>query len=100
MHLIKSQCSEIPKKLNRELSYCSKVGVARNHQVPLHHRDERTYVAVAKTLERAEIEEARTTVYEIKEEDVEWLKQSLVGVFLLIWIMLPLNQCYCEVEWN
>lgn len=56
----------------------------RNHQVPLHHRDERTYVAVAKTLERAEIEEARTTVYEIKEEDVEWLKQSLVGVFLLI----------------
>jgi hypothetical protein len=55
---------------------------------------------VAKTLERAEIEEARTTVYEIKEEDVEWLKQSLVGVFLLIWIMLPLNQCYCEVEWN
>jgi len=72
----------------------------RNHQVPLHHRDERTYVSVAKTLERAEIEEARTTVYEIKEEDVEWLKQSLVGVFLLIWIMLPLNQSYCEVEWN
>ncbi|KAJ6992953.1 hypothetical protein NC653_016162 [Populus alba x Populus x berolinensis] len=49
----------------------------RNHQVPPQHRDERTCVAVAKTLERAEIKEARTMVYGIKEEDVEWLKQSL-----------------------
>uniref|UniRef100_A0A2K1ZZJ5 Uncharacterized protein n=1 Tax=Populus trichocarpa TaxID=3694 RepID=A0A2K1ZZJ5_POPTR len=60
MHLIKSQFSEIPKKLNREVSYCSKVGVAK------------------KSSERAEIEEVRTMVYGIKEEDVEWLKQSLI----------------------
>jgi len=72
----------------------------RNHQVPLRHRDERTYVAVANTLERAEIEEVRTMVYGIKEEDVEWLKQSLVGVFSFNMDYVAIKPKLRTAKWN
>lgn len=80
MHLIKSQLVKSQRSSTVRSRIAQRSESPRNHQVPPQQRDERTCVAVAKTLERAEIEEARTMVYGIKEEDVEWLKQSLVGV--------------------